>query len=129
MTDIKLRPAALKAVEINGGFWGKRTDVNRSATLPVEYDLCKSTGRIDAFRQDWKPGEPGRPHQYWDSDVAKWVEATAYSLATHPDEELAGRLDEVIKLIVSAQQDDGYLNSYYTTIEPEKPLDLPHADA
>jgi hypothetical protein len=52
--------------------------------------------------------------------VAKWVEAASYSLATHPDPALAALLDEVVSLIVSAQQPDGYVNTHYTTVEPEQ---------
>jgi DUF1680 family protein len=60
------------------------------------------------------------PHIFWDSDIAKWLEAASYSLATHPDPALEVQVDEVIGLIVSAQQPDGYLNSYFTVVEPEK---------
>ncbi len=60
------------------------------------------------------------PHIFWDSDVAKWLEAASYSLATHPDPVLETQVDEVINLIAGAQQPDGYLNTYFTVVEPEK---------
>lgn len=60
-----------------------------------------------------------KPHYFWDSDVAKWIEAVSYSLASEPDSTLEAMLDEVIDLIVSAQQPDGYLNIYFTVVEPE----------
>jgi hypothetical protein len=63
---------------------------------------------------------PNPPHIFWDSDVAKWVEAAASSVATHPDPALEALLDEVAKLIVAACQPDGYLNSHYTVVEPDK---------
>jgi DUF1680 family protein len=50
---------------------------------------------------------------FQDSDLAKWIEAAAYSLAWHPDAELEKTLDETIDIICNAQQDDGYLNTYY----------------
>jgi DUF1680 family protein len=50
---------------------------------------------------------------FQDSDLAKWIEAAAYSLAWHPDGNLEQILDETIGLICQAQQDDGYLNTYY----------------
>src|SRR5438874_7318676 len=59
------------------------------------------------------------PHIFWDSDVAKWLEAASYSLATHPDAALEAQVDEVIRLIVAAQQPDGYLNTYFTVVDPE----------
>ena len=39
---------------------------------------CKETGRIDAFRLDWKPGGAGAPHLLG-LGVAKWIEAASYS--------------------------------------------------
>lgn len=115
-----MRPFALKDVRLEDAFWAPRQRVNREVTLPHEYQMCKETGRIDAFRLEWKPGDPNPPHIFWDSDVAKWIEAAAYSLATHPDPELAALVDETVALIQSAQQPDGYLNTHYTVVEPEK---------
>ena len=56
---------------------------------------------------------------FQDSDVAKWLEGVAYSLAVKPDKELEKRADEVIAIIEKAQQPDGYLNTYFTIKEPE----------
>lgn len=56
---------------------------------------------------------------FQDSDVAKWLEGVAYSLAVKPDPELEKRADEVIEIIEKAQQPDGYLNTYFTIKEPE----------
>ena len=55
---------------------------------------------------------------FQDSDLAKWIEAVAYSLMTKPDAELEKTADEAIDLIARAQQPDGYLNTYYTLKEP-----------
>ena len=56
---------------------------------------------------------------FQDSDVAKWLEGVAYSLAVKPDEALEKRADAVIEVIEKAQQEDGYLNTYFTIKEPE----------
>jgi DUF1680 family protein len=116
----KMQPFDLASVEINDGFWAPRLETNRRVTIPHEHKMCKDTGRIDAFRLEWKPGQPDPPHIFWDSDVAKWIEAASYSLATHPDPALDRLLDEVIALIASAQQPDGYLNVHFTVVEPGK---------
>jgi DUF1680 family protein len=50
---------------------------------------------------------------FQDSDLYKWLEAVGYSLEQHPDQELQKTAEEAIDLIVNAQQDDGYLNTYY----------------
>jgi len=108
-----LAAAPLTQVRIDGGFWGKLMAVNRRNTLPIQYQRCKGTGRIDAFKVDWKPGQPNQPHIFWDSDVGKWIEAVGLSLATHPDANLERCADGVIDLIAKAQQPDGYLNTHY----------------
>lgn len=107
-------------VTIQDRFWSERVRVNREATIPAGYEQSKNTGRIDAFRLDWKPGKEHMPHIFWDSDVAKWMEAAAYSLSTHPDPVLDATLDEVISLVAASQQPDGYVNSHFSTVEPEK---------
>ena len=50
---------------------------------------------------------------FQDSDFYKWVEAVAYSLTQHPDPELEKQADEAIDIVCAAQQDDGYLDTYY----------------
>ncbi|HZS79590.1 MAG TPA: beta-L-arabinofuranosidase domain-containing protein [Ktedonobacteraceae bacterium] len=109
-----------KDVIIDDSFWEPRLRANRERTLPHIYRFYQDTGRIDAFRLNWKPGQVPVPHVFWDSDVAKWLEATCYSLATHPDAELERQVDELVALIISAQQPDGYLNTHFTAVEPEK---------
>lgn len=50
---------------------------------------------------------------FQDSDFYKWVEAVAYSLTQHPDPELERQADEAIDVVCAAQQEDGYLDTYY----------------
>jgi len=55
---------------------------------------------------------------FQDSDLYKWLECVAYSLATLPDPKLEALADSVIELIGAAQHPDGYINTYYTIKEP-----------
>ncbi len=112
-------PVPFTAVTIEDEFWMPRLRANRERTIPIEYDQCKTTGRVDALRLDWQPGQK-EPHYFWDSDIAKWIEAAAYSLATHPDPQLDTLVDEVVALLAVSQQPDGYLNTHYTSVEPDK---------
>ena len=57
---------------------------------------------------------------FQDSDAAKWIEAAAYSLSVTPDEELEKTVDALIDIIANAQDEDGYLNTYYTLKGKEK---------
>ncbi|MFS0638149.1 beta-L-arabinofuranosidase domain-containing protein [Mesobacillus foraminis] len=114
----RLKPVSFTNVVIDDSFWSPRIQVNREQTIPHQYDQCKETGRIEAFKLNWRHGMDNEPHIFWDSDVAKWVEAASYSLATHHDPELDKLVDEVISLIASAQQPDGYLNIYFSVVKP-----------
>lgn len=50
---------------------------------------------------------------FQDSDVAKWIEAAAYSLRIQNNEEIEQKIEGLIDLIERTQQDDGYLDTYY----------------
>ena len=50
---------------------------------------------------------------FQDSDFSKWIEAVAYSLASHPDVELERTADEAIDIVCAAQMENGYLDTYY----------------
>lgn len=108
------------AVVIDDPFWSPRLKTNRNKTLLHEFNMLKKFGHIDALKLEWKKGDPNPPHIFWESDTAKWIEACAYSLATHPDAELEAKVDEVIALLAGAQQKDGYLNAHFTVVEPDK---------
>jgi uncharacterized protein len=121
-------PIPFTQVTIEDSFWAPRQQVNRERSIPHIYRQLKQTGRIDAFRPDWQPGPEitargagwGGTHvMFWDSDVAKWIQAASFSLATHPDSELDALLDQVIALIAQAQHADGYLNTWFTTVDPQ----------
>ena len=71
-----------------GGFWESKQNTNRDVTMPVIYKQFYETGRVTAFACDWKPGDEKKPHIFWDSDIAKWIESVAYSLINAPDENL-----------------------------------------
>ncbi|MCX5658433.1 MAG: glycoside hydrolase family 127 protein [Planctomycetota bacterium] len=116
----RLRSAEVSKVRFDSGFWADRQRVNREATLPIQYFQCKTTGRIDALKLEWKQGDPNPPHIFWESDVAKWIEAAAYSLAAHKDPSLESLVDQVVDLLAGAQQPDGYLNVHYTVVNPGK---------
>ncbi len=50
---------------------------------------------------------------FQDSDFSKWIEAVGYSLTQHPDPELERIADGAIDVVCAAQQEDGYLDTYY----------------
>lgn len=50
---------------------------------------------------------------FLDSDLAKWLEAVAYTVHKERDAQLEEKADSIIDLFALAQCDDGYVNSYY----------------
>lgn len=53
------------------------------------------------------------------SDTAKFLEAACYALSKHEDSKLRALVDEQIGWIRTSQWDDGYINSYFTLVEPQ----------
>lgn len=107
-------------VTLHSGFWYEKEKLCREVTTQAVYDRFAETGRVDAFKFDWKEGEPNKPHIFWDSDLAKWIEGAAYVLAKHDRPDLQGRVEWLIDRIEEHQQEDGYFNVYYTVVEPGK---------
>ncbi|NLX20458.1 MAG: glycoside hydrolase family 127 protein [Phycisphaerae bacterium] len=120
-THAKLRPVSFGKVTIQDSFWSPRIEANRTVTLPHSLKHCENTGRISNFAKAGKLIEGEFEGIYFnDSDLYKVLEGAAYSLALHPDPQLEARIDSIIDQIASAQQPDGYLNTYFTLKEPDK---------
>ncbi len=119
--DYPIQPAPFTAVHVDDGFWSPRLEINRTVTLPYDFQKCEETGRIDNFAKagGLMKGE-FKGIRFDDSDVFKVVEGAAYTLALNPDPQLDKYLDNLIALFAAAQEDDGYL---YTTrtIDPKNP--------
>ncbi|HKG52177.1 MAG TPA: beta-L-arabinofuranosidase domain-containing protein [Actinomycetales bacterium] len=116
----RVAPLPLRDVTIDDAFWSPRIETVRKKTLPFQHQQLLSTGRMDALRLQWRPGDDPVPHIFWDSDIAKWIEAASYSLTTQPDPKLEAQVDEAIELLAAAQQPDGYLNSYFSVVAPDQ---------
>lgn len=115
------RPANLKAVKITGDFWSRFQELVRTQVIPYQWEALND--RIEGAAPSYcmenfkiasgqKAGDFGGC-VFQDSDFAKWIEAVGYSLSIHPDAELEKTADEAIDLVCSAQQPDGYLDTYY----------------
>lgn len=112
--NARLRPLAIDAVTLDDAFWSPRLRVNHTVTLAAQYRQCEETGRIDNFRR--AAGTIDTPFQgryFNDSDVYKWIEAAAWTLAAGPDPALERQVDGLIVEIGAAQRPDGYLNTYF----------------
>jgi len=117
-----MRGIPFSDLTITGGWWKDLYDLCRSKTLEHVWNQFYETGRVEAFKCNWTEASPAnlRPHIFWDSDVAKWIEGAAYFMINDGiDETLVARIESIIDDIEANITDDGYFNSYYLTIEPQ----------
>ena len=105
-------------VELKSGFLKNKQELNRKITINAVYDRFYDTGRITAFKCNWRTGDENRPHYFWDSDVAKWMEGAAYIIKKTPDKTLEDKIESIIDDIEKNQRSDGYFNIYFTVIDP-----------
>jgi DUF1680 family protein len=117
----RLRPISFAQVVIEDAFWTPRQQTNRTATLPHLFAELERAGNIPNLRLAAEGKREGyQGPVYMDSDLYKALEAAAYVLQQHPDDPIRATVDEVIGVLERAQQPDGYLNSYFQVVAPDK---------
>jgi len=119
---------SLKDIKLNNGLLGIKNRQVSDTVIPYQWKLLNDkipnvepSHAIENFRI--ATGENDGEFKgmvFQDSDVAKWLEAVAYSLSTDPDESLEKQADSVIELIEKAQKPDGYLDTYFIVAKPNK---------
>ena len=115
------------------GFIGKYQRLIKDVVIPYQYsvlcDKAPDTEKSHVIANFVNAGKALRGEDvgdgfygmvFQDSDAAKWLEAAAYSLALFPDKELEKTADELIEIIAAAQDEDGYLDTYFTIKDREK---------
>jgi DUF1680 family protein len=110
-----MRPVPITSAELDDPFWKPIRERLKTVTLKTQYEQFIKTGRLDNFRRAAGQADiPFRGFFFNDSDVYKWMEAAAWTLAPHTDTGLEALLEEVIEIVEDAQEPDGYLNTYFT---------------
>lgn len=110
----RLRPLGLHEVQITGGFWGDRQEVNGGASLAhIEYWLEREgwLGNFDLVRG----GDPARRRgrEFSDSEVYKFLEAMAWEIGRTGDTALESRYNAIVERVAAAQAPDGYLSTAF----------------
>ena len=123
----------LKSFELSAGLFSHYAKLLCDTVIPFQEAVLNDrienvapSHAIDNFRnaaallKNGKKAENGDFYGmvFQDSDVAKWLEAAAYSLLIKPDAELEERIDELCDLIAAAQEPDGYLDTHFTLERP-----------
>lgn len=121
-----LKYLPLKQLRINDSFWNRYTSLVCREIIPYQYEA------LNDLRPEAEPSysvqnlriaaglEEGTFHGwvFQDTDVAKWLEAVAFSLSYEQNPELEKTADEMIRLIGMAQEDNGYLNTHFSILYP-----------
>ena len=114
-------------VNITDKFFGYYQDLIINEVIPYQWkvindeleDVEKSSA-IKNFQIAAKEKEGNfYGYVFQDTDVYKWLEAVGYSLHLKEDKELEKCADEVIDLIGRAQQEDGYIHTYFIIERPD----------
>ncbi|MBY9010001.1 MAG: glycoside hydrolase family 127 protein [Candidatus Lokiarchaeota archaeon] len=117
----KLTPVPFYQVDISDEFWSKKQEINRKVAIYHQYDQLEKDHHFENFRIAAGLKEGTQLGEfYFDSDIYKWLEAAFYILHLRKDEDLRKKCDEVVNLIIMAQTNDGYINTFYSTKFLEK---------
>ena len=126
MNKNKLQLIPLNDIRIDDAFWNKYTGLVTKEIIPYQWkalndevedaepSFCISNYEVAAGRKE------GTFHGwvFQDTDLAKWLEAVAYSLSYEPNPALEQLADEAIDLIGEAQEENGYLDTYFSILTP-----------
>ncbi|WP_258088577.1 glycoside hydrolase family 127 protein [Weissella fangxianensis] len=129
----------LKEVYITSDFWNNYRELVVKEVLPYQWQVMNDTANVAISADPQNNGRDKNSHAvanlkiaagemtghhygfpFQDTDVYKWLEAAAYSFSYHPNPDLQKITDNLIELIASAQDDDGYLSTYFQIDAPER---------
>lgn len=101
-------------VELRGGFWGPRLKTQHEVTIPHALDELEKDGHVTNFdKAAGKSEVPLKGHHAFDSDLYKVLEGALISLQHTKDPVLRQRVDGIMDRILAAQQQDGFLISWF----------------
>ncbi|BAJ74409.1 uncharacterized protein conserved in bacteria [Microbacterium testaceum StLB037] len=114
-TRSRLRPLGLGDVRITGGFWGERQGVNAAHTLDHILGRLESEGWLPNFDRAAAGTLPAgrRGREFSDSEVYKYLEATAWEIGRSDDPALERTFRDIVARVAAAQETDGYLNTEF----------------
>ncbi|WP_076681187.1 glycoside hydrolase family 127 protein [Microbacterium sp. RU33B] len=126
MTDIdapihptagRLRPIGVGDADLTSGPWAKWQQDNAAITFPHARAWLERDGAVDNFRRllpDHGVDSPRQGMWFSDSDVYKVLEGAAWEMArvgASSDPVMRTVVDDLISLIGSVQEEDGYINT------------------
>lgn len=120
-------------------FWQRYINLIHSEMIPYQWKVLHDEADIAIDKERPDEGIPSEKsnaienlriaaglsegdHYGWlfqDSDVYKWLESAANAYALKPETELKDMMNTVVSLIESAQDEDGYISTYFQIEAPQ----------
>ncbi|KRM43849.1 glycoside hydrolase family 127 protein [Lentilactobacillus parafarraginis] len=129
----------LQNVAVTSDFWNRYRELVVKEVLPYQWKVMNDEANISIAEDPQNNGRDQNSHAianlkiaagqmtghhygfpFQDTDVYKWLEAAAYSFGYHPNPDLKKITDNLIDLIADAQDDDGYLSTFFQIDAPER---------
>ncbi len=113
----------LSSVRIRDDFWDRYTALVTKEIIPYQYAMLNDPASCSIRNFRIAAGQEEGSFEGFvcqDTDLAKWLEAVAYSLAYEPNAELEKTADEMIRLVGMAQEENGYLDTHFSILHPGK---------
>ena len=127
------------SVNVTDSFWKSYFRIVKDVMLPFQWDIIHDEANItiESERDDAAiptekshvienfriaAGQKKGNHYGWlfqDSDLYKWIEAAANTYQIEADPALLGMMEECVQLIEDAQDEDGYLSTFYQIEAPQ----------
>ncbi|SDK61121.1 hypothetical protein SAMN05421874_10957 [Nonomuraea maritima] len=115
------RPVGIRDVDITGGPFARWQRINHEASIPLGMEQMERSGALPNLRRAGGEGEgPFQGYRFQDSDLYKQLEALSWEHVRAPESEYARFADEAAAVLRKAQRADGYLNSHYQVVKPDK---------
>ena len=127
----------LQNVAVTSDFWNRYRELVVKEVLPYQWKVMNDEANISIAEDPQNNGRDQNSHAianlkiaagqmtghhygfpFQDTDVYKWLEAAAYSFGYHPNPDLKKITDNLIDLIADAQDDDGYLSTFFQIQTP-----------
>ncbi|MCO7127481.1 glycoside hydrolase family 127 protein [Sporolactobacillus shoreicorticis] len=138
--NIRMTCRSPKNILLTDKFWKRYRDLVKKKMIPYQWSVMNDQAdiKITKERGDHRiPSEKSHAvanfeiaagkqkgghygYVFQDTDAYKWLEAVAYLLTAEPDRQLQKVADRLVDLIADAQQDDGYLVTFFIIEAPER---------
>ena len=118
----RLFSVALDNIKITDSLFGRYARLVSEKVIPYQWDIlndnvsgAKPTYCIENFRvAAGISKEKRRGVVFEDSDLYKWIEAASYAISNGSGDAFRDKIDYAAGLMEIAQEDDGYLNTYFS---------------